>query len=138
MKLGTSSRNILLLSYRQIINKTAPSLTAPYSPGELSDEVKGLILNRYNTYRYIAGLNYDITMDAGLQADAQLGALTLSYNKKITHGVSTIPGMSGTGAISCITSAVGPRAIQSLIDDLGDKNIEAIHRMMILSPPTKK
>ena len=114
--------------------KTAPSLTAPYNPGELSDEVKGLILNRYNIYRYMAGLNYDVTMDAGLQADAQLGALTLSYNGRIAHSVSAIPGMSGTGTISCITGVTGPDAVKNWIDDPGDKNIIAGHRSDLFYP----
>ena len=62
--------------------KTQPGGT---NPGELTDAVKQDALNAINTVRYIAGLPYNITIDADQDKMAQSAAYVNNTNSKMSH-----------------------------------------------------
>lgn len=61
------------------------SVNAPYSAGVLSQETLDDGLKAVNTIRYIAGLNYNVTLNNSYNEMVQAGALVNAVNGNISH-----------------------------------------------------
>ena len=71
-----------------------PSITQPYSAGELSESTKTSALNYLNIFRYIAGVS-ETKIDSAAMEDAQAASLVMAINRELEHYISTRPdGMS--------------------------------------------
>ena len=71
-----------------------PSITQPYSAGELSESTKTSALNYLNIYRYIAGVG-ETQLDSAAMEYAQSASLVMAVNRKLEHYISARPaGMS--------------------------------------------
>ena len=80
----------------EVTYKTMYSITAPYSAGVLSDETLNSAIAMLNNVRYIAGLNYDVTLDAGYTEACQAGAMVNLVNGPLSHYPTQPEGMSDT------------------------------------------
>lgn len=72
------------VTYASSIYKTAPSITAPYKAGALTEDFLESGLTHLNYVRFVAGLPA-VTLDATLNADAQHGAVVLAAIDELTH-----------------------------------------------------
>lgn len=71
-----------------------PSTTSPYAAGKLSDETLNEALKTVNLIRFIAGLNYDVTLDTDCSEKVQAGALLNAVNNTISKTPAKPSGMS--------------------------------------------
>ena len=76
------------------IYDVVPQTYAPYSLGKLSDKTLNGTLELLNTYRYIAGLPANVTLDAGYIETAQAAAVVNAANNNMSHYPSAPTGMS--------------------------------------------
>lgn len=127
----------------------APSTTAPYATGAVSDAALGAALNRLNLIRRLAGLN-SVTLDSGLTGRAQYGAVLLAANGELTHRPDQPADMeasfyqSGLNAASSSniymgTNATLPQAVDAFMDDSDSGNLPMLgHRRWLLNPTMGK
>ena len=67
------------------VYKTNYSAEQPYSAGVLDESTLNSGIAMLNNIRYIAGLNYDVTLDDGFNEECQAGALINKINGSISH-----------------------------------------------------
>lgn len=127
-----------------------PLLTAPYDPGQLSDETLNSSLRLVNNIRYIAGLSDNLTLDEQYTKEAQAAALVCSVNGYISHTPPKPSDMSeelyqlGYKGASSSNLGRGHSGIYSSIldgymEDSDSSNINQIgHRRWILYPGLMK
>lgn len=71
----------------------APVVQTPYAPGVVRPEFLNDGLRTINFARYLAGLPYDVKLDADLTADAQYGAVLLAATSPLSHEPPKPPDM---------------------------------------------
>ncbi|MGV8083400.1 MAG: CAP domain-containing protein [Coriobacteriia bacterium] len=62
-----------------------PSVVAPYTAGDAASSFRADGLGTINFARYLAGLPYDVSLDAGRNQDAQYGAVLLTTISGLSH-----------------------------------------------------
>ena len=130
--------------------KKEPVLTAPYDPGELSDETTQEALAMLNFVRYVTGLDANVTVDETYQKQAQAAALVNAANNVMSHYPEQPEDMSDAlyqlGAAGASHSNLGrgyttlaSSIIDGYLDDSDSGNIAALgHRRWILNPYMQK
>lgn len=128
---------------------TAPSLTAPYAPGTVSDAALTAALNRLNLMRRLAGLE-PVVLDSELTHRAQYGAVLLAVVEELTHfpgQPQDMPddfyntGLNATSSSNIYmgTNATLPQAVDAFMDDSDGGNLPILgHRRWILNPSMGK
>lgn len=85
-----------------------PSFIAPYSSGSLSQTTLQRGLDALNFVRYVAGLSYNVTLNASYTQLAQDGAFINAMNRLMSHYPTQPDGVSDTlyasGAAACASS----------------------------------
>ena len=131
-----------------------PVTSAPYAAGALSDETQQNALAVLNGVRYIAGVPYNVTLDATYISKVQAGTLINYLNKKLSHspeqpsgmsddlyqlgcsgaGSSNIEGGSGTSG-----RPLGKSIVSGWMGDGDASNIDCVgHRRWCLNPAMGK
>ncbi len=130
--------------------KKEPVLTAPYDPGELSDETTQEALAMLNFMRYLAGLDANVMVDETYQKQAQAAALVNAVNDELSHVPEQPEDMSyalynlgAAGAshsnIACGYHSVADSIVNGYMDDSDPDNIENVgHRRWLLNPALLK
>ena len=132
---------------------TEPSIVAPYSTGQLTDDLLESGITYLNYIRFVAGLP-EVTLDVNLNDYAQHGAVTLAAIDTLTHypyqpkdmddaffnkaytatTSSNISARWGYSPLVCLQSAV-----QGCMDDSGTNNLSTVgHRRWLLNPTLGK
>ncbi|MCD7921104.1 MAG: CAP domain-containing protein, partial [Clostridiales bacterium] len=138
-------QNSVVSSAVAVTFKTEPSLTAPYSLGEVSDESLETALNLVNAIRYVAGIDSVELVDSAAET-AQGGAFINCVNGSLSHYPSQPSDMDDdlydicySGAsqsnlaagYSSLTSAI----LNAWMSDSDSSNIDRVgHRRWILYP----
>lgn len=128
---------------------TAPDLsdlTNTSAVGILSDASNQAALARLNQYRYIAGLDADVTVDAAYSERAQAAAFINAVNNDLSHFPSQPNGMSNDLYTLCKAGAgstnlgAGYGSLPSAMDGwMRDTNVDSLgHRRWILNPDMGK
>ena len=127
-----------------------PVLTAPYDPGVLSQANLEEGLRALNYVRYLAGLSYDVVLDASLNEKVQAGVLIDAVNNKLTHYPDKPEGMSdelydlgysgtSTSNLGAGYSSLTDVMINGWIYDSDSSNIDRLgHRRWVLNPKMGK
>lgn len=112
--------------YETVKYDVTPHTPAPYVVGKLSDHTVNSALDTYNTMRYIAGLNSDVTIDSELQNQTQTGTLVLAACNTLTHHPPKMDDMDQNmydygcqGVTACIDRS-NDKLNQSIIRWIGD------------------
>lgn len=123
-----------------------PNVSSPYSAGVLSDATNQGALTTINYIRYIAGLDYNLTIGDSYVEITQAGAFLNAVNGTLTHSPSQPSGMSdelyrlGASGASSSNIASGYSTLGSAItsgwmNDGDSSNIARVgHRRWILNP----
>ena len=77
-----------------VLYDAVPQMYAPYSLGKLTDKTLNGTLELLNTYRFIAGLPANVTLDAGYTEKAQAATVVNAANNKMNHYPTPPAGMS--------------------------------------------
>jgi len=135
---------------------TQPVTAAPYAPGSLTANTLQNGLNMTNFARYLAGLNYNITLDGTYNQQGQTGALVMASGGGFTHWPTQPVGMDQatyqTGYNACGASNIAWRSdawggadtalastVQMYLDDSDTGNISVLgHRRWVLNPKMGK
>ena len=126
-----------------------PSVTVPYSPGELSGRTTEAALNALNQMRYVAGIPADVTNDAGYTEQAQAAALVNAANNALSHYPERPEGIddylydlacSGASSSNIAMGATSlAYSVRLWMSDSDSSNIAAVgHRRWILNPTMKR
>lgn len=127
-----------------------PLLTAPYSSGKLTQTYLEDGLKAINTIRYIAGLNYNVTLDDYYNEIVQTGQMINAVNNVMTHYPARPEGMSdemyNAGALANRSSNIAAgysnlcsAVIDGWLEDGDASNIQVIgHRRWLLNAPMAK
>lgn len=131
-----------------------PVTSAPYAAGALSDETQQNALAVLNGVRYIAGIPYNVTLDATYISKVQAGTLINYLNKKLTHNPDRPSGMSddlyqlgcsGTGSSNIEGGSgtsgrpLGKSIVSGWMGDGDASNIDRVgHRRWCLNPSMGK
>ena len=127
-----------------------PLLTQPYSPGSLSSATLESAVAMVNQIRYIAGLSYNVTLDADYNQMAQAGALVNAVNGSLSHYPSRPAGMDDAlfqlGYDGCSSSNIGmgygtinDSILNGYMADDDSSNISRVgHRRWVLNPSMGK
>lgn len=129
--------------------KVSPTLTDLINTsavGELSDTTNQAALARLNQYRYIAGLDADVTADAVYGQKAQAAAFINALNGGLSHAPAQPAGMSSTLYNLCKAGAgstnlgAGYGSLPSAVDGwMSDGGVDSLgHRRWILNPTMGK
>ena len=130
--------------------KKAYKTKSPYYEGALSDATLKKALATLNNVRYIAGLNYNVTLDSTYTAQCQAGAYVNYLIDDLTHDPRKPSGMSDAlykkGYAGCSSSniAMGSSTLNSCIlyswmEDSDSSNIRYVgHRGWCLNPTMGK
>jgi uncharacterized repeat protein (TIGR02543 family) len=73
--------------------QSMPALTAPYDPGALSDATLQSAINMLNQMRYIAGIDYDVTLNDTYTKQSQALTLLNAVNDKLDYAQTKPEGM---------------------------------------------
>lgn len=129
-----------------------PVVTAPYQAGLLDSSAQYAALNTLNYIRYVAGLDYHVTLDANFTAAAQSATLVNAVNNKMTHYPDKpsdmdqdlydlgYTGASKSNLASYWSSFSGSRTLSNMmtqqwLEDGDSGNIQLIgHRRWLLDP----
>ncbi|MRS12753.1 MAG: CAP domain-containing protein, partial [Actinobacteria bacterium] len=121
-----------------------PSVSAPYSPGDAAAGFRGDAVNTVNFARYLAGLPYDVTLNATRNADAQYGAVLLkasTFSHTPPKPADMDQAFYDRGYASTSSSNIGygygtSHAFQrGCVDDSDSGNIDRVgHRRWLLNP----
>lgn len=129
-----------------IIYNKKPSVKPPYSMGTLSDETLDSAIKMINQIRFIAGLNYNVTLNNDYINKTQAASLVNSVNDTLTHNPDkpsmmddNLYEMAYKGAsssnISCGYSSINSSIINGYMNDGDSSNIDRVgHRRWILNP----
>jgi uncharacterized protein YkwD len=151
-----SKQEIVKLSENTPVSDTeniyieVPSVTAPYSPGKVKDDIVKAGLDRLNAYRRLAGLK-NVTISNEYTDYAQAAAVITAANKKLSHAPSKPAGMPEDlfekgykGAVNGTLSYFygkqtesGPLSysVDMWMNDSDDTNIDRLgHRRWLLNP----
>ncbi len=118
--------------YETVKYDVIPHTPAPYVVGKISDQTANSALDTYNTIRYIAGLNSDVTIDSELQNRAQTGALLLAACDMLTHYPPKMDDMDqdmydyGCKGVPCISTAYELQLNQDILGWISDN--ENVHK----------
>lgn len=136
-----------LAEYVPVSYDVTPDTTDLTTSGELSDATLQNALDTLNFVRYIAGLNYDVTLLEKYNQYCQDGSLVMYANRTMTHTPTQPDGMSyelyrsGYTGTSSSNIAMGytnfSKAITNawMADSSGESNITCVgHRRWILNP----
>lgn len=154
--IGMSKRLSVIDSGESAFLET-PSTTVPYKAGKLSEKTIENGLNRLNFVRYLAGLNYDVTVTDEQNEMMQASSLVNAVNGDMTHFPSQPSGMddamydlgysgSSSGNIYCLYSSYSfpvtdgfiLNSLSAWVGDSNSSNISALgHRRWILDPKMK-
>jgi uncharacterized protein YjdB len=127
-----------------------PLTTAPYSPGTVSTASLSSALKLLNQIRYIAGIDYDVTLDASYTAQAQAASLVNFVNGSMSHYPARPAGMSdalynlgyqgaGRSNIAWGYSSLGHSLMAGWMADDDSSNIAHLgHRRWVLNPTMGK
>jgi uncharacterized protein YkwD len=126
-----------------------PSVSAPYSTGQLNTEFVQDGVNMANFVRYLAGLPDDLEQDQALNNQAQYGAVLLAASNELTHYPGKPQDMDTSffeiGAKSTASSNLYAgitntyQMVLGYMSDSDPSNISRVgHRRWILNPPLKK
>jgi hypothetical protein len=128
---------------------TLPSVTAPYAPGQLSEEFIQDGINSINFVRFMVGLPDDVEIKSSLSEEAQYGAVLMAAAGYHSHQPSKPDdmdqkfydkGLANTRSSNIIATRQGSLASQVYwyIHDGDRKNISDVgHRLWILNPTLK-
>ncbi len=127
-----------------------PGISSPYSLGKVSDENLKGTLALFNTYRYIAGIPADVTLNSDYTELTQAAAVVMAANNKMSH-YPTQPGdMSdemykkgytgaGSSNIGWNYRSLGDALAYGWMSDDDDGNIGRVgHRRWVLNPSMKQ
>ena len=130
--------------------KTAYSDKTPYDPGSLTDETLNSALTTLNIVRYIAGLNYNVTLDSSYNEQSQAAALINQINGILSHSPTRPDGMSdslyalaNTGCrhtnLAVGSANLNTCIVNSWMNDSSASNISHVgHRSWCLNPKMGK
>ena len=141
-------------NYDDEIFSSLPHTTAPYYEGILQPGVVSDVLNQYNFYRYLSGLN-EVNINNDKMPRSQKGALILSVNNVLTHTPSQpkdmeydfyeeaydgvyakfAPGDTYSGNISGGTAVYN--LVRGFVDDSSNVMPNVGHRSSMLDPFAK-
>ncbi|MCR4647791.1 MAG: InlB B-repeat-containing protein [Lachnospiraceae bacterium] len=123
-----------------------PNTSAPYAIGRLSDDTLNGSLVLLNTYRYIAGIPSNVTLNETYNQKAQAAALVNSANGKLSHSPDKPSDMNSdifdigyAGAsnsnLAAGMSSIGSSFKQGWMCDSDSSNIDRVgHRRWVLDP----
>ena len=132
------------------VYKTAYSDEEPYSAGELDESTLNSGIAMLNNIRYIAGLNYDVTLDDEFNKECQAGALIGKIYGTIDHHPQQPSGMSdelyqlaykgcSESNIAWGYSTLNKCIVLGWMSDEDDSNISRVgHRAWCLNPTMGK
>ena len=130
--------------------KKAYKTKSPYYEGALSDATLKKALATLNNVRYIAGLNYNVTLDSTYTAQCQAGAYVDYINNEMSHDPRKPSGMSSAlynkGYAGCSNSNIAwtystlnDAIINLWMEDGDPSNIQEVgHRAWCLNPTMGK
>ena len=130
--------------------KTAYSDKTPYDQGSLTDETLNSALTTLNIVRYIAGLNYNVTLDSSYNEQSQAAALINQINGILSHSPTRPDGMSdslyslaNTGCrhtnLAVGSANLNTCIVNSWMNDSSASNISHVgHRSWCLNPKMGK
>ena len=130
--------------------KKAYKTKSPYYEGALSDSTLKKALATLNNMRYIAGLNYNVTLDSTYTAQCQAGAYVNYINNEMSHDPRKPSGMSSAlynkGYAGCSNSNIAwtdstlnDAIINLWMEDGDPSNIQEVgHRAWCLNPTMGK
>ena len=130
--------------------ETAYSDKTPYDPGSLTDETLNSALATLNIVRYIAGLNYDVTLDSSYNEQSQAAALINQINGSLSHSPTRPDGMSdslyslantGCGRTNLASGSANLNTciVNSWMNDSSPSNLSHVgHRSWCLNPKMGK
>lgn len=132
-------------TYSETLFTVQPSLTAPYNPGEISEESLQNALNCLNFIRYVAGLPADIVIKDEYCKKVQTGQLINAVNNYMSHNPIKPSDMAdelfqigaeGNGKSNLWLSCDDlPQSLAVYMCDPGTDNINKVgHRRWILNP----
>lgn len=123
-----------------------PKLTAPFSAGKLSEKTQNAALKLLNQIRYVAGLDYNVTLNEDYGQKVQTGTLVNALNGELSHTPSCPSGMAadlyelGYSGTSSSNLAWGYSTLNSALlggwmSDADPSNISSVgHRRWVLNP----
>ncbi len=123
--------------------EVAPVKTAPYGSGKLPAALQTEALNTVNFIRYMAGIDYNVTLNNDYIQYAQDSALLSALNGKISHtpakpaGIGEALYQSGCKGApgNQATASTIPESIWQYMSDYGDANKSVVgHRRWVLNP----
>ena len=132
------------------VYKTSYSYEEPYSAGELDESTLNSGIAMLNNIRYIAGLNYDVTLDDEFNKECQAGALIGKIYGTIDHHPKQPSGMSdelyqlaykgcSESNIAWGYSTLNKCIVLGWMSDEDDSNISRVgHRAWCLNPTMGK
>lgn len=138
--------NALKPAYSGTPYAAAPSITAPYAPGELTNGFRADGVNMINFGRYLAGLPYDVMLDGSRNTSGQYGAvllrasgLPLSHTPAQPAGMDSVFYTVAKAATSSSNIGSGYTTSHSFqkgcLDDSSASNIGTLgHRRWLLNP----
>ncbi|URN92541.1 MAG: S-layer homology domain-containing protein [Candidatus Pristimantibacillus lignocellulolyticus] len=130
--------------------EVAPTLSAPYSAGKVSQNVLLDGLNATNFARYLAGLPDDVTLDYSIAEKQQAGAIINAINGSLTHYPVKPSDMSesfyqlaaasaGSSNLSAGRDTLYDTVFYGYMSDNGNNNLLSVgHRRWIINPQMKK
>ncbi len=125
---------------------STPNASSPYAIGRLSDDVLNGSLELLNTFRYIAGVPSNVTLNETYIEKAQAAALVDAANDELTHNPTQPSDMSSAiysvgkeGAKSSNLGAgyrsIGDAILTGWMSDSDPYNIDRVgHRRWVLNP----
>lgn len=137
--------NVLKPVYSGTPYAAAPSVVAPYAPGELTNGYRADGVNMINFGRYLAGLPYDVTLNGTRNTNGQYGAVLLRAIGYLDHTPDKPADMDATfysiGYSATSSSNIGggyttSHAFQKgCLDDASASNLATVgHRRWLLNP----
>ncbi|MEK4248059.1 S-layer homology domain-containing protein [Paenibacillus sp. FSL W7-1287] len=127
-----------------------PKYSAPYSAGQLKQQVLKDAVNATNFARYLAGLPDDVTLDYSLAEQQQAGAVLMAELGTITHYPTKPSDMAddffelGRTSASSSNLSAGRSSLYNTVfygymaDNSGSNLYSVGHRRWILNPDMKK
>lgn len=121
-------------------------LKAPYKAGTLKKEYMESAVRHLNAYRYLAGLDHEVTVDAGYCGFSQHGSVVNAVNNQMSHTPRRPKDMDeeffkkGYKGCSSSNLSMRPRGelrdcIDGYMNDSDSRNIQEVgHRKWCLSP----
>ena len=158
--LGTPSQEEIRAKWEAVTNAstvylTAPSVTAPYATGTLSEDFLESGITYLNYVRFVAGLP-EVTLDDSMNENAQYGAVLLAAIDELTHypsrpgdmekaffdqgySATSSSNISARWGYSDLTTMLKSAVLGCMNDNNSQSNLEAVgHRRWLLNPTLGK